>query len=345
MTKHTDIPIFEVRSLLQRYNGIVVLDVPELSILSGKIYCLYGPNGAGKTTLFEILTLLRKPEQGRLWFQGKEVFPKDDGAKELRSSVTLVHQDPLLFDTSVEKNVDYGLRIRNVDKDTRQSRVKECLQLVGLDGFQKRKARQLSGGESQRIAIARALSIRPKVLFLDEFSANVDQKHRVVLESIIRNIREQFGTTIVFTTHYIEQAYRIADEVIHLFQGRPVKSPLNNLLHGTITRKNDLCQFSTDNICFDVLSPHEGSATVAIPPSSIVISKHPFESSIRNHLTGNVTHIIDAGNHIDLKVMAGESLSVSITKESYYEMGLQPGMPVFLHFKATSVEVFCESGN
>ncbi len=333
-------PIFEVHNLLQQYQGQVVLDIAHLTFFQGNIYCVYGPNGAGKTTLFELLILLRKPSKGQIFFKGQKIYPEEQGSTDLRSQVTLVHQDPLLFDSTVEKNVDYGLRIRRIGKDIREQRVKECLQLVGLDGFQHRKARQLSGGETQRVAIARALSIRPAVLFLDEFSANIDEKHRTILESIIQKIREQFGTTVIFTTHYLEQAYRVADEIIHLFNGRVVKSPLQNLFHGTITKEDGLYRFSTDCTSFCVIADHVGPATTAISPESIAISLHPIESSMRNHIQGAITHIIDAGDHIDLKVRAGELFDITITKESYYEMRLYPGMHVYLNFKATAVEVF-----
>ncbi|PIE32864.1 hypothetical protein CSA56_13790 [candidate division KSB3 bacterium] len=333
-------PIFEVYNLLQQYQEQVVLDITHLAFFQASIYCLYGPNGAGKTTLFELLTLLRKPTKGQIVFNGQTIYPEETDNTTLRSQVTLVHQDPLLFDTTVERNVDYGLRIRRIQKDIRQERVRECLQLVGLDGFQHRKARQLSGGETQRVAIARALSIRPAVLFLDEFSANVDETHRTILESIIHNIREQFGTTVIFTTHYLEQAYRVADDVIHLLNGRVVTSPLKNLFHGTITRENGRYRFSTAQTSFHVIADREGHATVAIPPRSIAISLHPVESSMRNHLQGTISHIIDAGDHVDLKVLAGEFFEITITKDSYHDMRLYPGMQVYLNFKVTTVKVF-----
>ena len=334
-------PVFEAQDLVQRYDQQTVLNIKQLSLFPKKIYCFYGPNGAGKTTLFELLMLLRKPSSGRLFFQGKEIYPQDDGLRALRNQVTLVHQDPLLFDTNVERNVDYGLRVRKADKELRKARVKECLALVGLDGFQHRKARQLSGGETQRVAIARALSIHPTVLFLDEFSANVDEKYRALLENILHKIREQLGTTIIFTTHYREQAYRVADEVIHLFRGRVVQAPLKNIFHGRISRKNDLYSFSTGKVKFDVITEHDGDATVAIPSKAIVVSRHPIvESSMRNHITGNISHIIDAGDHIDLNVQAGEDFKVTLSKDSYHEMQLHPGMQVFLNFKAAAVKVF-----
>ncbi len=340
MTEGKNTVVFEIHDLTQKFDGNTVLDIPHFSFNRGKIYCLYGPNGAGKTTLFELLTLLRKPHKGKMLFNGKEIYPGEEGLPELRAHVTLVHQDPLLFDTTVERNVDYGLRVRKVEKETRKKRVAECLRLVGLDGFQKRKARQLSGGEAQRVAIARALAIQPDVLFLDEFSANIDQANRDLLEQIIRTINQQFGTTVILTTHYIDQAYRVADEVIHLFRGKIVQSPIKNLFHGTIEKINDISRFSTQNISIEIVSSREGRASIAIPSEVISISTHPFTSSMRNHFHGHITHIIDAGNHIDLKIMAGESFDVAITKESFHEMGLYPGMPIYLYFKATSVEVF-----
>lgn len=332
--------MFEIFGLTQVFDGRTVLDIEHLTFESGKVYCLYGPNGSGKTTLFEILTLLRKPTTGRILFHGQEIYPNEDGIADLRSRVTLVHQDPLLFDTTVERNVDYGLRLRKIPKEQRKARVSECLRLVRLDGFQKRKARSLSGGESQRIAIARALAIQPTVIFLDEFSANVDHANRSALEAIIRTINAQSGTTILFTTHYMDQAYRVADDVIHLFRGKPVSSPVKNIFHGVIEQGDDVSRFFNDRLSFDVVSSYEGQATVTIPAEVITLSTHPLESSMRNCLQGQITHIIDAGNHIDLKVLAGESFDVTISRCSFHEMDLHPGMPVCLDFKASSVEVY-----
>ncbi len=343
ITKRKEIPVFELSDLIQIFDDKVVLDIPNLLFAPERIYCLYGPNGAGKTTLFEILTLLREPVEGKILFKGKEMYPdKKEGFAQMRSQVTLVHQDPLLFDTTVERNVDYGLRVRKVTKKIRKKRVEECLRLVGLDGFQKRKARTLSGGEAQRVSIARALSLSPDVLLLDEFSANVDEANRHVLESIISKIREQFGMTIIFTTHYIDQAYRLADEVLHLFRGKPIWSPIKNIFHGTIEKTNGKpCRFYNENVSIYVISSHKGPASIAVPSEVISISTQPMtSSSVRNSLQGQITHIIDAGQHIDIKVMAGENFNATITKEAFYELELQPGMPVYLNFKAASVGVY-----
>ena len=333
-------PIFEVSDLSYGYGGAPILTISSLAFAPRRIYCLYGPNGSGKTTLFELLTLMRTPQRGRIRFQGREIFPQGDGVARLREQAALVYQDPLLFDTTVERNVDYGLRVRRIDRNTRRQRVRECLRLVGLDGFEKRAARKLSGGETQRVAIARAFALHPSALFLDEFSANVDEQHRLRLEQIIRHIRDEFGATVIFTTHYLDQAHRVADEVLHLVNGRLAASPPTNLLRGVISREGEHVRFSTGRMTFELVAAREGAATVALPANSIVVSAQPLESSMRNALRGQITHIIDAGDAVRLKVMAGESLDVTLTKESYHRMGLHPGMPVYLNFKATAVEVF-----
>jgi tungstate transport system ATP-binding protein len=331
--------ILEVFDLLQIYNGKKVLDIPYLSFDPGVIYCLYGPNGAGKTSLFEILTLLKKPVEGRVLFRGKEVYPQGDAMAEFRAGVTLVQQNPVLFDTTVEKNVDYGLRIRKINRATRKRRVSECLQLVGLDGFQKRRARELSGGEAQRVAVARAVSINPAVLLLDEFSANVDRENIGYLEQIVSNINQQYGTSVLFITHYINQAYRLADKVIHLHDGKIVQSPLRNVFRGHVQRVDTKCIFENQNIKLSIVTSKEGNARIAVPSEAISVSKIPLSSSMRNCLKGRITQIVERENQIQLKVAAGETFDVIITYEAFHEMNLNVGVDLYLNFKASSVEI------
>jgi len=339
MVKNINIPVFEAKNLSKSFNEKKVLDIDSIVFEKGKIYCLYGSNGSGKTTLFEILMNIQKPDTGKIFFKGKELFPGQESLSELRSRTTLIHQSPLLFDTTVEKNVDYGLRLRNLPKEERKKRVNECLRFVGLEGFQKNKARKLSGGEVQRVAIARALSIDPEVIFLDEFSANIDSRHREMIEKIISDINGRFQTTIIFTTHYMDQAYRLSDNVIHLYQGKVVESEAKNLFHGLVEKKANEMFFSNEKINITIKGAKEGPANVLIPVTAITVSKEPLVSSMRNCLKGSVSHIIDNNDSIVLKVLAGEFFEAVITRKSFDEMGLGPGTEVYLNFKATSVEV------
>ncbi len=331
--------LINIRNLVKEYGGSRVVSIPELSFEQDRIYCIYGTNGSGKTTLFEMLVLVSRPSGGRIVYDGSEVFPAGTGIRQLRAEMTLVHQNPLMFDMSVAKNVDYGLRIRAVPERERSERVRECLGFVGLDGFQSRSARSLSGGEVQRVAIARALAIRPRVLLLDEFSANVDADNRSILEKIIRKINDRFQTTVIFTTHYLDQAYRLAETVVHLYKGRVVPDHPRNLFRGILCREQGATVFKRGGLNLYVAAPGEGEAAVTVPVNAITVSKEPLASSMRNCLKGPVRHIIDEGRSVIIRVAAGEIFEAQLSRESFHEMQLGPGTEVYLSFKATAVRV------
>jgi tungstate transport system ATP-binding protein len=329
-----------ISNLLHQYNGKTVLAIDHLSFTRGSIYAVLGQNGSGKTTLLTILGLLLKPTAGKVFFEGEDVYHNSTSITAIRSTLSTVIQNPLLFDTTVENNIGYGLKIRGIPKVDRKTAVQDCLQLVGLEGFEKRKARELSGGEAQRIAIARALAIKPQVLFLDEFTANVDEKTILLLEDVIKRVNRTNRSTIFLVTHDTHQAYRLADEVINLFQGRVVGPSIENLFRGTIKKVNDLSLFDTGRMRMEVVSERRGSAYAAIDPRDIIVSDSPLRSSARNSFYGTVTTIIDNGPWVRMGITAGEELTVKITKGSLCEMNLTVGRKVYLTFKSTAVEVF-----
>ncbi|MDY6856072.1 MAG: ABC transporter ATP-binding protein [Thermodesulfobacteriota bacterium] len=211
---------FKIKDLKKFYNGTKVLDISDLAINKGEIYGVMGPNGSGKTTLLSILALLVKPTSGMIFFDGLEMNSRENNGFTLRREMTMVFQNPFLFKTTVEKNVAYGLRIRCLSKKEQRKRVSECLDLVGLTGFQKRKANELSSGEIQRVAIARAIAVNPKVLFLDEPTANIDKMNIDLLEKIVKQLNCIYKATIIFATHDFNQACRLADKVIILSEGK-----------------------------------------------------------------------------------------------------------------------------
>jgi len=333
--------IFEIVGLVKEYKGRRVIDIAQLAFEAGGVYCLYGPNGSGKTTLFELLSLLTQPTGGVIKYKNLEVFPKPVGLRALRATVTMVHQNPVLFDTTVEKNVDYGLRIRRVGRDARRRRVCESLAVVGLENMQQRKARELSGGEAQRVAIARALCISPEVMLLDEFSANIDYANRKQLENIIKHINLQYKTTILFTTHYAEQAYCLSNQVIHLHNGRVVTPNIRNVFRGTIRSDDGLGLFENGKISLYLASPVRGQATITIPCNAVTISKEPLISSMRNCIAGRVVQIIDEDGQVLLRIAAGELMEALISKAAFRQLGLEPGSDVRLNVKASAIEVLC----
>jgi tungstate transport system ATP-binding protein len=335
-----EIAYITISNMIHQYSGKTVLDIDHLSFTRGSIYAVLGQNGSGKTTLLNILGLLLKPTSGKVFFEGKDIYLHSTSITSIRSKISTVIQNPLLFDTTVENNIAYGLKIRGIPKEDRKSTVQHCLQLVGLEGFEKRKAKELSGGEAQRIAIARALAIKPQVLFLDEFTANVDEKTIALLEDVIKRVNRDYTSTVFLVTHDTHQAYRLADEVINLFQGRLVRPSLENLFKGTIEKVNDLSVFDTGRMRMEVVSERKGIVYAAVDPSDIIVSTKPVSSSARNSFYGIIGTIFDNGSCVRLGINAGEELTVKITKDSLSEMNLTVGSRVYLTFKSTAVEVF-----
>lgn len=335
--------IFKVRNLKKVYNNKIVLDVDNLDFQEGKIYAIVGPNGSGKTTLLNILNLLEKADEGQIFFHDQEITNKsNEDILEIRRRMTLVNQDPFLFHSTVYDNIAYGLKIRSIPPKVQKSRIKSALNIVGLSGFKDRRANQLSGGEAQRAVIARALVIEPEVLFLDEPTANIDQKHVDVVERIIKKIKKEIKTTVIFTTHDLSQAYRLADEVISLLDGKIIKQVPENLLRGEIIKGGDgLKWFKTmGNIKFAIVSEKVGLAYISIDPRDIILSYEQFQSSARNSFLGKITKIIEQNHLVKLEIDIGIPLLVIITRESFFKMNLNLGSKVYLTFKASAVKLY-----
>ena len=334
--------IFKVRDLKKVYNNKIVLDVDNLNFQEGKIYAIVGPNGSGKTTLLNILNLLEKPDEGQISFSDREINNKSNSnILESRRRMTLVNQDPFLFHSTVYDNIAYGLKIRSIPSEVQKSRIRNALNIVGLSGFENRRAHQLSGGETQRVVIARALVIEPEVLFLDEPTANIDQKHVDVVERMIKKINKEIKTTVIFTTHDLYQAYRLADEVISLLDGKIIKQVQDNLLWGEIVEEDGSKWFNVvENIKFAVVTEKVGPAHISIDPRDIILSYKQFQSSARNSFLGKITKIIEQNHLVKLEVDIGIPLVTIITRESFQDMNLNLGSKVCLTFKASSVKLY-----
>jgi tungstate transport system ATP-binding protein len=212
--------MFELKNIIKTYGDRRVLEISSLSIAEKKITALVGPNGAGKSTLLRILAFLQRPESGRISFQGKEVSYSRSELREIRLKVTLVEQNPFIFRGTVFSNIAYGLRVRGVPRADWNPMVEEAQKRVGLKGFAAREARGLSGGEIQRLALARALVLKPSVLLLDEPTAHVDSGRTASIENLIIELYHALNFTVVLATHDMNQAHRVTDKIIPLDSGR-----------------------------------------------------------------------------------------------------------------------------
>jgi len=206
---------YQLSSIRLRYGQNLGVAVDEVTITAGQLHVLTGPNGSGKSTLLNIMAFLIKPDQGEIVFDGVPVKWESKECALLRRRVTLLQQNPFLFSGTVAANVAFGPTMRGANGDRTQSLVKKSLDMVGLTGFESRVARQLSGGESRRVALARSLACEPEVLLLDEPIAHVDRQSAEILESLVASLSDR-GMTIVMSSHDDRLGARLGARVIYL---------------------------------------------------------------------------------------------------------------------------------
>lgn len=192
----------------------VVLDIPELEIAANKVTAIQGSNGAGKSTLLKLLAFLERPHPGSIQFCGKEL--STTGLLLSRRRVSLVTQKPYLLRGTVFENVLLGLKFRGVPIQSAKKKVNEALTKTGIDSFAARLAMHLSGGEAQKVALARALALQPKVLLLDEPFNHLDQASIENLSRLIADFARQDGHSVIFTTHDQLLADMLADGIIRI---------------------------------------------------------------------------------------------------------------------------------
>lgn len=208
-------PVISIKDVLVKQGEIFSLSIENLELHFRRIYTLMGSNGAGKSTLLRTMALLTLPERGT-------VRLADAGAGNLaqqRQKVTLVEQSPYLLKGSVSDNLAFGLKLRGIRRKEQKKRIISALALVGLEGFDQRKANELSGGEVQRVALARALVLEPKVLLLDEPTSSIDSKSLQAFEEMLSQLPEN-GVTIVLATHDRFMAERLGGEMLQIENGR-----------------------------------------------------------------------------------------------------------------------------
>ncbi len=193
--------------------GVTLLAGVDVSINAGARTVVIGANGAGKSTLLRLLHGLLPPSAGRVTWGGHRTRPQRQA---------MVFQRAVLLRRSAAANIRYALALAGIVGADAQRRIDDALAQVGLRALATRAARVLSGGEQQRLALARAWALRPEVLFLDEPTASLDPKAARAVEDIVRGIHAQ-GTTIVMTTHNLAQAKRLADDIVYLQEGHVVE--------------------------------------------------------------------------------------------------------------------------
>jgi tungstate transport system ATP-binding protein len=329
-------------------------------VRQGEVLAVLGPNGAGKSTLLNVLGLLERPAAGEVRFDGEPVPGRE---LELRRRMAAVFQEPLLLNRLVEANVGLGLALRGVPRAERRQRVRRWLARFGIEALAGRSARSLSGGEAQRVSLARAFALEPEVLLLDEPFSALDQPTRESLLDELAAVLTETGVTAVFVTHDRDEAARLADRVAVLAGGRllqvgPTAEVFSSPADGTVAAyvgvetvvpahvlevADGLVVLQAGDRQVEAVA--EGFAAkeafVCLRPEDVVLSPEgaAASGSARNHLRGVVRRITSAGAEVRVEIDCGFPLVASITRRSLEELGLAPGCTLIASFKATAVHL------
>ncbi|RJP47957.1 MAG: ATP-binding cassette domain-containing protein [Anaerolineaceae bacterium] len=211
-------PLIEINDLQIKRNERVALEVERLSIPRGETLTVVGPNGAGKSTLLQALANLIRPARGEIRFGGIPLCEWND--LDYRRKIAFVFQSPLLMDMTVEQNVALGLKFRGMAREQVHARAREWMSRLGIESLSKRRASQLSGGEAQRVSLARAFVLDPELLLLDEPFAALDPPTHASLLDELSSLLAEDHRTAIFVTHNLKEAARVGSRVAVIVGGK-----------------------------------------------------------------------------------------------------------------------------
>ncbi len=338
--------MLELVGVRHRYGGRVVLDLERFEVPPGALIAMVGPNGSGKSTLLRLLALLEQPTEGEVRLDGRPVSGGPARASPnaaARQRVTLVEQRPILLRGTVRANLGYGLRVRGMRR-TEVNRVTEDVAArLGVTPLLERHRHELSEGEVQRVAVARALAVDPAVLLLDEPVSSADRAAAQTLYGALAQERRRRPLAICLATHQLEDAYRWADDVRALAEGKLSPVTPENLFRVDLpnTGAGDLKHIRVGTIEIAAMTDRAGPAILAVAPSDIFVSRAPLTSSARNVFAGRVTRLArQRPGAVHVTADVGVELIAVVTEEAARDLQLAPGGPVVFAFKASAVRVF-----
>jgi len=326
---------YELQDLEYRYNGTTILNIDRFSINAGQALALVGPNGSGKSTMLNLLAFISIPDKGQIRFFS--VIEDNKTRHDFRRRIGYVQQNPYLFNSSVIENVEIGLKLRGVNKKMRHNRAVNILEQLKLIKLVNKRAHELSGGEIQKVALARSLVLEPEVLIMDEPFTYLDKSFISEFEDMLISIRDTRLQTIIFSGHDYMRAQILADQVCSIINGKLVRESSVNLFRGVFSMEKR--SFDTGRINIKVSEDSDSGELIAIEPTQIVLSRSELDSSMRNRFKGQIKAMHARGDHIHLTVDAGESFQAIITKEALDELGMSLGDTIWLSFKSSAVKI------
>ncbi len=296
--------LYLISRLTKVYGSRTVLDIESLEIMEKKIYALLGPNGSGKTTFLKILGFLDLPTSGNVQYCTRPVRFLESQLQPLRKEVVMVNQHPILFTTTVYRNLEFGLRIRKISKKKCAYIIDEALDMVGMRHFSQAPAHRLSGGETQRVALARALALSPQVILCDEPTSSVDPENQGAIINLLRQINDEKQISLIFTTHNQSQASMLAHHTLFLDHGKLGTTSYDNLFAAVASRKDEnssLCKIQ-NTVELVVPGDRDGEIRLMIDPEKIDILETRKKDHGENCFRGNIVQITKEGGKIRIGV-------------------------------------------
>lgn len=358
----------EVKDLSVKLGEFHLKDI-NLEIEKGEYVVLIGPTGSGKSVLLETIIGFYTPDSGTVKLDGKVL---NDVAPEERN-IGIVYQDHVLFpNMNVYDNIAYGLkRDKSLSKEDIDKKVKKMAEIMNISHILHRDVVTLSGGESQRTALARALIVGPEIILMDEPFSALDVTTQAKLTSLIKDIGTEYNTTFLHVTHNFNDVWNLADKVGVMKNGilhqmdyisNVFSKPANdfvasfvgvhNIFDGEIanTKQNSVTVKLNDDITIQStddeycnLASHEvigEKVLVAIRPENIIFAKSTFESSARNQLKGTITKISESGPVVNIDSdVNGVTFRGMLTRNSFENLDLELGGEVYLIFKSINVNI------
>jgi tungstate transport system ATP-binding protein len=341
---------------------VEVLDIPSFYLAEQEILSLIGPNGSGKSSFLLTLSCLLKPQTGRILFRGQEIGSNQE-VLDYRRKIAMVFQEPLLFDTTVFNNVASGLKIRGLPREEIRTRVMKGLERFSIAHLADRSARKLSGGEAQRVSLARALATDPEVIFLDEPFAALDPPTRQSIINDMEKIFRETGIAVVLVTHDFSEALRLSDRILVMDKGRIVQfgSPadvmnrpanrfvaefggMETIIPGTVLKNRDgAVLISVNGGAIEAvgdLSPGE-RVFCGIRPENVDLDIGDNKQSMNyeNVFLGKITGIVSTGPFLKVTLDCGFPLVAYVTGRTFPEIKLVLGEQITTSIKASAVHL------
>ncbi len=353
------LPKLEIRNLEHYYGEKLVLSLKRLIIDEGDCLVIFGPNGSGKSTLLRIMSLLEKPARGSIFYQGEQVNGRN--SLNFRRRFALLLQRPVFFRGSVLDNLIYGLKVRKTPPEIIKERLSKVVSLFSLQDLLSRRVDELSGGESQRVNLARAFILQPEILFLDEPFSSLDAPTREKIIIELKRAIEKTGQTTVFVTHHREEAAFLGKRLLLLLKGRILQEGtveevfshpasdeaarlvgVDTVAKGKVrSKEKGLLKISVGGQELTVVGEADigEEVLICIKPEEVFISREKAGGSVRNWFLGRVVEVSSYGRVLSLGIDCGFFLRALLTRASFQELNLKEGDEVWTGVKATSIHL------